>query len=153
LNLDTDDDEIADVQREIRILSHCDSDYITRYHGSAIYGTKLWVIMDFAGAGSVRDMLRMENFDEKTISVLVREVLNALVYLHTTCHIIHRDIKAANVLLTSDGLVKLCDFGVSNQLTMQKRSNSFVGSPYWSTSCLFQADPHSGTRSYSEGKL
>ncbi|KAJ3158724.1 Serine/threonine-protein kinase 25 [Geranomyces michiganensis] len=132
LDLDTDDDEITDVQKEIKMLSHCDSEYITRYHGSYLNDTKLWVIMDYAAGGSMRSILKSGPIDEKYIAVIAREVLYALVYLHKFAAIIHRDIKAANILLTEDGKVKLCDFGVAGQITMSVlRRNSFVGTPYW----------------------
>ncbi|TPX58360.1 hypothetical protein PhCBS80983_g03181 [Powellomyces hirtus] len=132
LDLDTDDDEITDVQKEITMLSHCDSEYITRYHGSYLNDTKLWVIMDYAAGGSMRSILKSGPIDEKYIAIIAREVLHALVYLHKYAAIIHRDIKAANILLTDDGKVKLCDFGVAGQITMSVlRRNSFVGTPYW----------------------
>ncbi|KAJ3021260.1 Serine/threonine-protein kinase 24 [Thoreauomyces humboldtii] len=132
LDLDTDDDEITDVQKEITMLSHCDSEYITRYHGSYLNETKLWVIMDYAAGGSIRSILKSGAIDERYIAIIAREVLYALVYLHKFAAIIHRDIKAANILLTEDGKVKLCDFGVAGQITMSVlRRNSFVGTPYW----------------------
>ncbi|KAI9008401.1 kinase-like domain-containing protein [Gaertneriomyces semiglobifer] len=132
LDLDTDDDEITDVQKEITMLSHCDSEYITRYHGSWLNGSKLWVIMDYAAGGSMRNLLRSGPIDERYIAVIAREVLHALVYLHKYAGIIHRDIKAANILLTDEGKVKLCDFGVAGQITVScLRRHSFVGTPYW----------------------
>jgi serine/threonine protein kinase len=55
-----------------------------------------------------------------------------LEYLHTKAALIHRDIKAGNLLLTIDGKVKLADFGVSAQLkTIGGRANTFIGTPYW----------------------
>ncbi|ORX86208.1 Pkinase-domain-containing protein, partial [Anaeromyces robustus] len=132
LDLDTDDEDITDVQTEISFLSKCDSEYITRYRGSYLNGTKLWVIIDYASAGSIRNILKSGILEEKYISVIIREVLHALNYLHKSCGIIHRDIKAANILLTGDGAVKLCDFGVAGQISMTcLRRNSFVGTPYW----------------------
>ncbi|KAJ3197407.1 citrate (Si)-synthase [Irineochytrium annulatum] len=132
LDLDTDDDEIGDVQKEISVLSRCDSEHITRYHGSYLIGTKLWIVMDFAAGGSLRNILKSGPIDEKYIAVIAREVLMALVYLHKSAKIIHRDIKAANILLTSNGKVKLCDFGVAGQVSMNSlRRHSFVGTPYW----------------------
>ncbi|KAJ1547343.1 Serine/threonine-protein kinase 25, partial [Nowakowskiella sp. JEL0078] len=56
LDLDTDYDEIKDVRNEITLLSHCDSEYITRYIESYLNGSKLWVIMDHAAGGSVRQI-------------------------------------------------------------------------------------------------
>ncbi|KAJ3087787.1 Serine/threonine-protein kinase 25 [Quaeritorhiza haematococci] len=132
LDLDTDDDEITDVQKEITMLSHCDSEHITRYHGSYLHGTKLWVVMDYAAGGSMRHILKSGPIEERFIAIIAREVLYALVYLHKSAGIIHRDIKAANILLTDEGKVKLCDFGVAGQITMScLRRNSFVGTPYW----------------------
>ncbi|ORX60768.1 serine/threonine kinase 25a [Piromyces finnis] len=133
LDLDTENDEdIADVQKEISILSKFDSEYVTKYHGSYLIDTKLWIVMDYAAVGSVRKILKSGAIEEKFISVIIREVLYGLNYLHKSCGIIHRDIKAANILLTSEGKVKLCDFGVSGQITMTNiKRNSFVGTPYW----------------------
>ncbi|KAJ3289167.1 Serine/threonine-protein kinase 25 [Borealophlyctis nickersoniae] len=137
LDLDTDDEEITDVQKEITMLSHCDSEYITRYRGSYLNRTKLWVIMDYAAGGSMRNIvsinaLRSGPIEERHIAIIAREVLHALVYLHKSASIIHRDVKAANILMTDDCKIKLCDFGVAGQITMScVRRHSFVGTPYW----------------------
>ncbi|KAF9969734.1 hypothetical protein BGZ73_007769, partial [Actinomortierella ambigua] len=135
LNLDTEEEDVSDIQREIATLSqlkNCDSQNITRYHGSFLNGTKLWIVMDYAAGGSIRALLRdLRKIDEKCIALIAREVLQALVYLHRH-GIIHRDIKAANILLTEEGRVQLCDFGVAGQVTMTSlKRNSFVGTPYW----------------------
>ncbi|MGH0130982.1 UNVERIFIED_CONTAM: hypothetical protein FKN15_001879, partial [Acipenser sinensis] len=68
---------------------------------------------------------------EPQIKVICRQMLEALVYLHSM-KIIHRDLKAGNILLTQDGDIKLADFGVSakNTKTLQRR-DSFIGTPYW----------------------
>ncbi|GJJ78072.1 hypothetical protein EMPS_10431 [Entomortierella parvispora] len=135
LNLDTEEEDVSDIQREIATLSqlkNCDSQNITRYHGSFLNGTKLWIVMDYAAGGSIRSLLQaLTRIDEKCIAVIAREVLQALGYLHKH-GIIHRDIKAANILLTDEGRVQLCDFGVAGQVTMNSlKRNSFVGTPYW----------------------
>lgn len=134
LNLDTEEEDVSDIQREIATLSqlkNCDSQNITRYHGSFLNGTKLWIVMDYAAGGSIRSLLQaLTRIDEKCIAVIGREVLQALGYLHKH-GIIHRDIKAANILLTDEGRVQLCDFGVAGQVTNTLKRNSFVGTPYW----------------------
>ncbi|CAG8456764.1 816_t:CDS:2 [Funneliformis caledonium] len=129
LNLDTEEDDVGDIIKEINLLSqlkHSDSQSITKYYGSFLHGTKLWIIMEYAAGGSIRSLV-----EEKYISLITREVLQALIYLHK-CKIIHRDIKAANILLTEEGKVQLCDFGVAGQLTASSaKRTSFVGTPYW----------------------
>ncbi|KAI8059224.1 Pkinase-domain-containing protein [Gongronella butleri] len=134
LNLDTEEDDVADIQKEIAMLSqltHAKSQNITPYHGSILNNTKLWIIMDLAAGGSIRTLMKAGNLDEKYASVVVREILQALSYLHKNM-IIHRDIKAANILLTSEGNVQLCDFGVAGQTTISHlKRHTFVGTPYW----------------------
>ncbi|KAI9141931.1 sterile 20-like kinase 3 [Paraphysoderma sedebokerense] len=131
LDLETAEDDIEDIQREISLLQRCDSDLIIRYHGSYLVGTKLWVVMDYAKGGSIRDLMRAGKIEEKYIAVIAREVVSALNYLHKN-GIIHRDIKAANILITDEGKVKLCDFGVAGQISVNSlKRYSFVGTPYW----------------------
>lgn len=72
----------------------------------------------------------MGPLDEASVLWVARQVLLALSYLHANS-VIHRDIKAANILLTERGEVKLGDFGVASQVINSLRRNSFVGSPYW----------------------
>ncbi|KAI7875690.1 Pkinase-domain-containing protein [Lichtheimia hyalospora FSU 10163] len=134
LNLDTEEDDVDDIQKEIALLSqltHAKSQNITPYYGSVLNDTKLWIIMDYAAGGSIRRIMKSGNIEEKYIAVITRQVLQALSYLHKN-HIIHRDIKAANILLTADGNVQLCDFGVAGQTTLNSlKRNTFVGTPYW----------------------
>lgn len=57
VNLEADDEGIEEMRKEISILSHCHSEYITKYHGSIVCGTKLWIIMDYCGLGSLRTIV------------------------------------------------------------------------------------------------
>ncbi|CCK68866.1 putative serine/threonine protein kinase KIC1 KNAG_0B04320 [Huiozyma naganishii CBS 8797] len=132
LNLDSDEDEVEDVQREIQFLASLKQlPNVTRYYGSYLKNTSLWIIMEYCAGGSLRSLLRPGKIDEKYIGVIMRELLVALKFIHKD-NIIHRDIKAANVLITNEGGVKLCDFGVAAQLNQRTlRRQTMAGTPYW----------------------
>ncbi|XP_003385366.1 PREDICTED: serine/threonine-protein kinase 3-like [Amphimedon queenslandica] len=127
------DADLQDIIKEISIMQQCDSQYVVKYYGSYFKNTDLWIVMEYCGAGSVSDIMRIieRPLNEKEISVIVQYALKGLEYLHFKRKI-HRDIKAGNILLNLDGHAKLADFGVAGQLTdtMAKR-NTVIGTPFW----------------------
>lgn len=129
--INLDEEDIDEMRREISILMHCSSPYITQYLGSMVSGIKLWIMMDYCELGSLRSIKQHGiTISESILKYLAKETLHGLEYLHRN-NIIHRDIKSANILLTREGQVKICDFGVSGILLQSARRNSFVGTPYW----------------------
>ncbi|KAI1309958.1 hypothetical protein EDD11_003973, partial [Mortierella claussenii] len=131
INLEDSEEDISEIQQEIALLSQCDSEFITKYYGSCVKGFKLWIVMEYLAGGSCLDLLKPGPFSEDHVAIVLRELLLGLEYLHAEGKI-HRDIKAANVLLSGAGDVKLADFGVAAQLSHQKsKRNTFVGTPFW----------------------
>ncbi|WFD41913.1 non-specific serine/threonine protein kinase [Malassezia psittaci] len=131
IDLELSDDELSSVQKEIAVLSQVRSPCITAYYDSFLAEDKLSIVMEYCAGGSCVDLIESGLLHEQHMAPVLREVLLALQYLHSE-NKLHRDIKAANVLLSQNGSIKLADFGVAGQLTSAaKKDSSFVGTPYW----------------------
>ncbi|XP_068626561.1 serine/threonine-protein kinase 4 isoform X2 [Battus philenor] len=127
------DTDLQEIIKEISIMQQCDSPYVVKYYGSYFKNTDLWIVMEYCGAGSVSDIMRLrkKTLSEDEIATILIDTLKGLEYLHRRRKI-HRDIKAGNILLNTEGHAKLADFGVAGQLTdtMAKR-NTVIGTPFW----------------------
>ncbi|GMH48672.1 hypothetical protein TL16_g00346 [Triparma laevis f. inornata] len=134
IDLESSPDELSDIQQEIQILASFNNDYLTQYFGSYSCNSKLYIVMEYLEGGSISDLLSLNSrpgFSESTVAWIFRDLLQAMNYLHSNRHI-HRDIKGQNVLLASNGHLKLADFGGTVKLTdtMTKRK-TFIGTPFW----------------------
>ncbi|KAL1151316.1 hypothetical protein V6Z11_A09G033900 [Gossypium hirsutum] len=137
LDLEKCNNDLDGIRREVQTMSLIDHPNLLRAHCSFATGHNLWVVMPYMAGGSCLHIMKSafpEGFEEPVIATLLREVLKALVYLHAHGHI-HRDVKAGNILVDSNGAVKLADFGVSACMfdtgDRQRSRNTFVGTPCW----------------------
>ncbi len=92
IDVENAEDEVEDIIQEISILSELHSPYVTKYHGSFLKGSDLWIIMEFCSGGSCADLLKPGLIAEEYITIIIRELLMGLDYLHSDKKL-HRDIK------------------------------------------------------------
>ncbi|XP_012842087.1 PREDICTED: serine/threonine-protein kinase BLUS1-like [Erythranthe guttata] len=137
LDLDRCNSNLDDIRREAQTMSLIDHPNVIRAFCSFVVDRNLWVIMPFMAEGSCLHLMKIaypEGFEESAIGSILKETLKALEYLHQHGHI-HRDVKAGNILMDTNGEVKLADFGVSACLfdrgDRQRSRNTFVGTPCW----------------------
>ncbi|XP_043335862.1 myosin-IIIa isoform X4 [Cervus elaphus] len=139
-------DPIHDIDEEIEaeyniLKALSDHPNVVRFYGmyfkkDKINGDKLWLVLELCNGGSVTDLVKGflkegKRMSEPIIAYILREALLGLQHLHNN-KTIHRDVKGNNILLTTEGGVKLVDFGVSAQLTSTwHRRNTSVGTPFW----------------------
>ncbi|TPX58065.1 hypothetical protein PhCBS80983_g03389 [Powellomyces hirtus] len=142
------EDELRETLLEMEILEQCSHPNITRYMGCYLKGLDLWICMEFCGGGALDSVYRAirKPLTEDQIASILYESVKGLDYLHTKVALIHRDIKAGNVLLTDSGECKLADFGVSAKLSsVGGRARTFIGTPYWMAPEVIMTDPESAT--------
>lgn len=137
LDLDRCNSNLDDIRREAQTMSLIDHPNLVRAYCSFVVERNLWVVMPFMAEGSCLHLMKTaysDGFEEVAIGSILKETLKALEYLHRQGHI-HRDVKAGNILLDSNGSVKLADFGVSACMfdtgDRQRSRNTFVGTPCW----------------------
>ena len=127
-------DELIEHLVEVEILKDCQQKNIIRFYEANLFEKKLYIFLEYCTYGAVDNIMNTidHNLNEKQIIFIAHELLNALNYLHTQRFVIHRDVKASNVLFTENGQVKLADFGISVKNTyMEQKQNEYTGTVYW----------------------
>lgn len=132
-----DPDVKKQILRELSFNKHCASHHICAYYGAFVdpATATISIAMEFCEGGSLdaiyKEIRRLGGrTGEKVLGKVAEGVLNGLTYLHGK-KIIHRDIKPSNILLCSNGMVKLCDFGVSGEFGTKGDANTFIGTSYY----------------------
>uniref|UniRef100_A0A4W5NDA7 non-specific serine/threonine protein kinase n=1 Tax=Hucho hucho TaxID=62062 RepID=A0A4W5NDA7_9TELE len=117
-----------DIIKEVKFLQKLHHPNTVEYRGCYLREHTAWLVMEYC-LGSASDLLEVHKkpLQEQEIAAITHGALQGLVYLHSH-NMIHRDVKAGNILLTEPGQVKLGDFGSASIIAP---ANSFVGTPYW----------------------
>ncbi|KAI3763251.1 hypothetical protein L1987_53705 [Smallanthus sonchifolius] len=137
LDFERGNSDLNNISREAQTMILVDHPNVLKSHCSFVNDHNLWVVMPFMPGGSCLHILKSahpDGFEEVVIATILREVLKALEYLHDH-GLIHRDVKAGNILISERGAIKLGDLGVSACLfdsgDRQRTRNTFVGTPCW----------------------
>ncbi|EAX89323.1 STE family protein kinase [Trichomonas vaginalis G3] len=132
--------------KEIDLLKKINSPYTVQYFGNIIFNKQQMILMEYCDRGSFRDMIDYRNLclTEKQAAIVIKDVLSGILILHTKHKVLHRDIKAANILLMSDGGIRLTDFGISRDFSGGTLNTmSSIGTPYWMAPEVINSQPYS----------
>ncbi|RYP92179.1 hypothetical protein DL770_001686 [Monosporascus sp. CRB-9-2] len=125
---------VAALDQEIDTMQYLDHDNIVQYLGCERKETSISIFLEYISGGSIGSCLRKHGkFEEPVVSSLTRQTLSGLAYLHRE-GILHRDLKADNILLDVDGTCKISDFGISKKtddVYGNDKTNSMQGSVFW----------------------
>ena len=115
------------ILRELTVLHECNSPYIVGFYGAYTCDGEISICMEYMDGGSLDLILKKVNrIPENILGKITESVLMGLKYLRESHQIMHRDVKPSNILINSNGDIKLCDFGVSGQL-IDSMANTFIG--------------------------
>ena len=122
-----------DAQRELELLQSCESSHVLRCTSSVRHADRLWIVTELCEGGSLLDVMHAQRapLSEVQVAAACGGALEGLKHLHAR-KMLHRDVKAGNLLLTAEGAVKLGDLGISvqNKTTLARRM-TVIGTPHW----------------------
>uniref|UniRef100_A0A668A845 MAP/microtubule affinity-regulating kinase 3 n=1 Tax=Myripristis murdjan TaxID=586833 RepID=A0A668A845_9TELE len=130
--------------REVRIMKLLNHPNIVKLFEVIETDKTLYLVMEYASGGEVFDYLVAHGrMKEKEARAKFRQIVSAVQYCHQKC-IVHRDLKAENLLLDADMNIKIADFGFSNEFTLGNKLDTFCGSPPYAAPELFQGKKYDG---------
>ncbi|XP_077089449.1 serine/threonine-protein kinase MARK2 isoform X20 [Siphateles boraxobius] len=130
--------------REVRIMKVLNHPNIVKLFEVIETEKTLYLVMEYASGGEVFDYLVAHGrMKEKEARAKFRQIVSAVQYCHQKC-IVHRDLKAENLLLDADMNIKIADFGFSNEFTLGNKLDTFCGSPPYAAPELFQGKKYDG---------
>uniref|UniRef100_A0A0D9VLI9 mitogen-activated protein kinase kinase kinase n=1 Tax=Leersia perrieri TaxID=77586 RepID=A0A0D9VLI9_9ORYZ len=132
---------ILQLEHEISLLSRLEHDNIVQYFGTEKEGGKLYIFLELVTQGSLAALYQRYHLQDSQVSAYTRQILKGLNYLHQR-NVLHRDIKCANILVDSNGLVKLADFGLAKETSLLNQARSSKGTVYWMAPEVAKAKPH-----------
>lgn len=131
---DLSEDEISNLMKEVDVLKRLSHPSIVKYEGMVRSTDTLSIVLEYVENGSLGQTIRaFGKLNERLVASYITKILEGLHYLHTS-HVVHCDLKAANILTTKNGNVKLSDFGVSLNLhakALEEIKNDVAGTPNW----------------------
>ncbi|CDZ96562.1 pkinase-domain-containing protein [Phaffia rhodozyma] len=130
------------ILRELQIMHDCSSPYIVSFYGAFMADPHICICMEHMDRGSLDNIYRKHgSIDIDIVGKIAHAVLEGLTYLYDVHRIIHRDVKPSNILVNSEGEIKLCDFGVSGEL-INSIANTFVGTSTYMSPERIQGAPY-----------
>uniref|UniRef100_A0A8C4T6Y9 MAP/microtubule affinity-regulating kinase 3 n=1 Tax=Erpetoichthys calabaricus TaxID=27687 RepID=A0A8C4T6Y9_ERPCA len=130
--------------REVRIMKILNHPNIVKLFEVIETDKTLYLVMEYASGGEVFDYLVAHGrMKEKEARSKFRQIVSAVQYCHQK-YIVHRDLKAENLLLDADMNIKIADFGFSNEFTLGNKLDTFCGSPPYAAPELFQGKKYDG---------
>lgn len=141
VNVD-DESDLKQYSVEVNILSQFNHRNVVGMHEAFYYDSKIWMYLEYCSVGAVDNVMQEleHGLSESLIKSISKQMCIGLNFLHNN-NVIHRDLKAGNVLLTNDAIVKLADFGVSAKCSdHDEKRNTFIGTPHWMAPEVFACE-------------
>ncbi|KAG6521381.1 mitogen-activated protein kinase kinase kinase 1-like [Zingiber officinale] len=131
---------VSQLEQEIALLSRFTHTNLIQFYGTDKDSSKLYIFLELA-KGSLASLYQKYQLQHSQVSAYTRQILEGLNYLHNQ-HVVHRDIKCANILVDANGWVKLADFGLAKEISKLNWTKSCKGTVYWMAPEVVKTKPY-----------